>query len=115
MLERNTLDKRLKAVSLRREELRARHHEALNNKRATLRSTPVGFMKQTVERLKLSNILESADTRDKLTQAGFRGQGPVITFMFFRFVMPFIVFIAALLYLFMLTHFAWSGMVKFGA
>jgi tight adherence protein C len=114
MLERNTLDKRLKSVSVRREELRARHHESLN-KRASLRSTPVGFMKQTVEQLKLSNILESADTRDKLTQAGFRGQGPVITFMFFRFVMPFIVFVAALFYLFMLTHFAWSGMVKFGA
>src|SRR5882757_3822407 len=99
LLERSPLDKRLKAVAVRREELRTRHHESLN-KRATLRSTPVGFMKQTVERLKLSNILESADTRDKLTQAGFRGQAPVVTFMFFRFVMPFIVFVAALIYLF---------------
>jgi tight adherence protein C len=114
LLNNNPLDKRLKAVAERREELRQRHHESLN-KRASLRSTPVGFMKQTVERLKLSNILESADSREKLTQAGFRGQGPIVTFMFFRFVMPFIVFAAALFYLFVVTHFSWSGMTKFGA
>ncbi len=112
LLERNPLDKRLKAVAVRREELRQRHHENLN-KRGSLRSTPVGFMKQTVERLKLSNILESANTREKLNQAGFRGQGPVVTFMFFRFVMPPIMFVAALVYLFALTHFHWAGMVKF--
>jgi tight adherence protein C len=70
-------------------------------------------MKETVEKLKLSNLLESPDTRDKLNQAGFRGQGPVITFMFFRFVMPFIMFAAALFYLFVVTHFQWTGMMKF--
>src|SRR5262249_29217794 len=85
---------------------------ALNQKRGTLRSTPVGFMKQTVDSLKLSNILESPNTREKLTQAGFRGQGPVVTFMFFRFVMPFIMFAAALIYRFAVTHFAWAGFVK---
>jgi tight adherence protein C len=112
LLERNPLDKRLKAVAERREELRTRHHEQLKQ-RTSLRSTPIGFMKQTVDRLKLSNILESADTREKLNSAGFRGQGPVITFMFFRFVMPPLVFITALVYLFFVTHFHWSGQVKF--
>ncbi|HEY1709396.1 MAG TPA: type II secretion system F family protein [Rhizomicrobium sp.] len=113
LLERNSLEKRLKAVSVRREELRNRHHEALKQ-RSSLRSTPVGFMKQTVERLKLSTILESADTRDKLTQAGFRGQAPVVMFMFFRFVMPPIMFVVALVYLFYITHFHWAGLAKFG-
>ena len=69
-------------------------------------------MKQTVERLKLSNILESEDTRSKLTQAGYRGQAPLIAFMFFQFVMPFIVFGGALLYLFVVTHFTWSPWMK---
>src|ERR1700742_5022954 len=72
-LERSTLTKRLKAVSERRDELRAKHHAALS-KRASLRTEPVGFMKDTLERLKLSNLLESEDTRQKLSQAGFRGQ-----------------------------------------
>jgi tight adherence protein C len=32
--------------------------------------------------------------------------------MFFRFVMPFIVFAAALFYLFLITHFTWSPLMK---
>jgi tight adherence protein C len=112
LLARNQLVGRMKAVSERREELRARHHANLKQ-RGSLRPAPVSFMKQTVERLKLSNLLESPDTRDKLAQAGHRGQAPLVAFMFFRFVMPFIVFAAALIYLFLITHFTWSPMVKF--
>ena len=41
MMERSALTKRLKTVSERREELRARHHAALQ-KRASLRTEPVG-------------------------------------------------------------------------
>ncbi len=113
MLERNSLGKRMKAVSERREELRARHQAQLNKPRGSLRVEPMSFMKNTVERLKLSNILESEDTREKLAQAGKRGQAPIITFLFFRFVMPFIVFAAALFYLFVVTHFTWSPTMKF--
>ena len=64
MLDRNQLGSRMKAVSERREELRLRHHASLN-KRGSLRSEPVSFMKATVERFKLSNILESEGTREK--------------------------------------------------
>ncbi len=111
LLDRNKLGARMKAVSERREELRQRHHASLN-KRNTLRSEPVSFMKSTVERLKLSNILESEDTREKLSRAGKRGQAPLVAFMFFRFVMPPIVFVVALFYLFVATHFAWTGLSK---
>jgi tight adherence protein C len=118
LLERDKLGQRMKAVSERREELRLRHHAALN-KRSTLRTAPVSFMKQTVERLKLSNILESEGTREKLMRAGQRGQAPLVAFMFFRFVMPPVVLLAALFYLFVVTHFAWSLwfklVVAFGA
>jgi tight adherence protein C len=112
LLERNSLGNRMKAVSERREELRAKHQAALKQ-RGTLRIEPVTFMKQTIERLNLAKMLESEDTRDKLSQAGMRGQAPLTMFMFFRFVMPFIVFVAALIYLFLVTHFTWSPMMKF--
>ncbi|MGB8366530.1 MAG: type II secretion system F family protein [Rhizomicrobium sp.] len=111
LLERNKLGERMKAVSERREELRQRHLAALN-KRSTLRSEPINFMKHTVERLRLSRILESENTREKLARAGQRGQAPLVAFMFFRFVMPPIVFLVALFYLFVATHFAWSDMEK---
>jgi tight adherence protein C len=112
LLERNQLGQRMKAVSEKREELRARHLAGLA-KRNTLRAEPISYMKQTVDRLRLSNLLESSDTRDKLTQAGYRGQAPLIAFMFFRFVMPFVVFATALIYLFLITHFTWSPTIKF--
>jgi tight adherence protein C len=115
--ERDGLGQRLKNVAQRREELRARHHAALNAKRASLRVEPVGsvkFMKGMVERFDLAKLVESDGSREKLAQAGYRGPTPVMVFMFFRFVMPFIVFAVALLYLFLITHFAWSTIMKVG-
>jgi len=112
LVDRDNLGQRLKAVSERREELRAKHHAALSGKRGALRSEPIGYMKMVLDRFKLGNLLESEDTRDKLARAGFRGQGPIVTFMFFRFVMPFVVLVLALLYLFVISHYTWPTFIK---
>src|SRR5690348_8510172 len=108
LLERRSLGTRMKSVSEKREELRQKHHAALN-KRSSLRTEPVSFMKETLEKLKLSSILEGSNTREKLAQAGYRGQAPLVTFMFFRFVMPFILFAVALLYVFGVLHLHWAA------
>ena len=112
LASRDGLGARLKAVSLRREELRAKHLAALSARRGALRSQPVGYMKTTLDRFKLGNLLESEDTREKLSRAGYRGQGPIVTFMFFRFIMPFAVFGLSLLYLFLVAHFHWTLTMK---
>ena len=108
LLENNGLDDRLKSVARRREELRAKHHAALNAKRGSLRVEPTSYMKATLDRFKLGNVLESENSREKLASAGYRGQAPLITFMFFRFVMPFLVFGVTLFYLFLILHLHWS-------
>ena len=55
------------------------------------------------------------NSQEKLAQAGYRGQAPLIAFMFFRFVMPFIVFVVTLFYLFVVTAFrAGRRCMKFG-
>jgi tight adherence protein C len=115
LLERNGLDDRLKSVARRREELRARHHAALNAKRGSLRIEPSAMMKATLDRFKLGNMLEGENSKEKLAMAGYRGQAPLITFMFFRFVMPFIVFAVTLFYLFVIMHLHWSPLQKVGA
>ncbi|HEX3754616.1 MAG TPA: type II secretion system F family protein [Rhizomicrobium sp.] len=112
LLERNGLDDRLKSVARRREELRAKHHAALNSKRGPLRVEPVSYMKATLEKFRLGNLLESENSRDKLMSAGYRGQAPLIAFMFFRFVMPFVVFVGTLFYLFVVIHTQWTGLQK---
>jgi tight adherence protein C len=104
LLAGDKLGSRLKAVAQRREELRRMQREALA-KKGQLRTNPVGFMKQTIEKLNLRNILESPGTKEKLSRAGYRGQAAIYTFMFFRFVMPFLVFFAATVYLFVLSEY----------
>jgi tight adherence protein C len=113
-LERSGLDERLKTVARRREELRAKHHAALNARRGSLRVEPTSYMKATLDRFKLGNMLEGENSREKLASAGYRGQAPLITFMFFRFVMPFIVFAVTLFYLFVVLHLSWSPVEKVG-
>ena len=112
LIERDGLGDRLNAVSKRREELRAKHHAALNAKRGSLRIEPSTLMKSTLERFKLTNMLESENSKEKLASAGYRGQAPLIAFMFFRFVMPFVVFVLALFYLFVITNLDYSTMTK---
>jgi tight adherence protein C len=114
MLERNALGTRMKAVSERREELR-RKFQAQLKQRGGLRSEPLGFVKKTVERLQLSRIVEAEETRERLARAGYRGQGALVTFAFFRFVMPFIVFLLALIFLFFIYHSNMSAFMKVNA
>ena len=113
LLASDKLGARLKAVATRREELRRIAREAMN-KKGQLRSTPVGFMKQTVEKLNLRNILESPNTKEKLSRAGYRGQAAIYAFMFFRFVMPFAVFLGTIVYLFALSHYSIPPIGKIG-
>jgi tight adherence protein C len=112
MLEGKGLDDRLGTVAKRREELRAKHHAALNAKRGALRVEHNSFMKATLDRFKLQNILEGENSKEKLASAGYRGQAPLITFMFFRFVMPFVVFAVVLFYTFLILHLSWSPLQK---
>src|ERR1700761_4301022 len=115
--DRDGLGQRLKNVAERREELRAKHHAALNAKRGTLRTEAVGsvkFMKGMVERFDLARLVASDGSKEKLAMAGYRGPTPVMVFMFFRFVMPFIVFVLALIYVFLIAHFTYSTMTKIG-
>ncbi|HVZ91006.1 MAG TPA: type II secretion system F family protein [Rhizomicrobium sp.] len=118
LAERDGLGQRLKNVAQRREELRAKHHATLNSKRASLRAEPVGtvkFMKGLMDRFDLAKLVESEGSREKLAMAGYRGPTPAMVFMFFRFVMPFILFGVALIYLFFISHHAWSTITKVGA
>src|ERR1041385_5023650 len=67
------------------------------------------------ERDQLGQRLKAVSGRPKLARAGYRGQGPVVTFMFFRFVMPFVVLLLALVYLFGISNVAWGSFMKINA
>jgi len=115
MTEGVGLDKRMKAVSERRDELKRRSRAAIQSgaqSHGGLRHTDEGFKKRVVERLNLTTLLEDPKVADKMTQAGFRGPRPLTTFYFFRFTTPFIFLIAAFLYLFVLNDFGLALMTR---
>jgi len=103
------LEKRMKAVANRRDELRRRSREAMATPGA-LRQADDGFKKRIVERLNLSKLLEDPQVADKMQQAGLRGPRPLTTFYFFRFASPFFLMALSFLYLQFINNF---GMVPF--
>src|SRR5579872_6139941 len=98
------LAKRMKAVASERERIRARERERLNKtEKVTLRQTPKQLVSRVVEDFNLTKYLAQEAARDKLTQAGYRGQAPYITFLFFRLVAPIALFLGAVLYVFLIA------------
>jgi tight adherence protein C len=109
------LAKRMKAVANERERIRARERERLNKaEKVSLRQTPKQIVAKVVEDFNLGKWLAQEAARDKLTQAGYRGQAPYITFLFFRMVTPLLFFIAAILYVFLISHMQQSMPIKVG-
>jgi len=109
------LAKRMKAVASERERIRARERERLNKtEKVSLRQTPKQLVSKVVEDLNLTKYLAQEAARDKLVQAGYRGHAPYVTFLFFRAVTPILLFVGAVLYIFVISHIEKSLAVKIG-
>ena len=113
-MKTDRLAPRMKAVAERRDELRQKQYEGFAQaaRKGQIRSAPVSFMRQILDALKIEKLLESPGMKEKLARAGYRGQGPFVTFLFFRFLMPPVVFLAATLYVFGIATLTWSFNTK---
>src|ERR1700681_4387292 len=110
-----SLQKRMKAVANERERIRQRERERLSKtEKVSLRQTPKQLVSKVVHDFNLGKWLAQEAAREKLTMAGYRGQAPYITFLFFRLVTPIITFLAAILYVFVISHMEKSLPVKIG-
>jgi len=106
------LDDRMKAVSVRRDELKRRSRQAIAGGQGGLRHTDDGFKKRVVDQLNLTKLLEDPKVAEQMTQAGFRGPRPLTTFYFFRFATPFVFLFLAGGYLFFINGFDQPLMIK---
>jgi tight adherence protein C len=115
MLNRDRMSQRMKVMALERDKMRAARIAEMSVKErqgTKLRQTPKGFMQQIVDKFNLKSQFDSEELRNKLKQAGLRGQAPLVAYMFFRVAMPPIAFLAALFYLFMLTNLSYPPTIK---
>ena len=106
------LDKRMKAVAERRDELKRRSRANMAAGQGALRHTDDGFKKRIVDRLNLTKLLEDPKVAGQMAQAGYRGPRPLTTFYFFRFASPFVFLIVAAFYMFVIKIVDWPTMNK---
>ena len=116
VFDRDQLGARIKAVALEREEIRARERARLatQSRRATLRNEPKAYMRQIVDRFNLRKALADEGTIARLRMAGYRGQAPLVVFLFARAVLPLVFLLAAIFYLFWLSEWDQAASIKIG-
>ena len=109
------LNKRMKAVASERERMRQRERDRLNrNEKVSLRQAPKQLVQKVVDDFNLGKWVAQEEAREKLVMAGYRGQAPYITFLFFRLVMPIVFLIGAILYVFVLSNMQQPTAMKLG-
>jgi tight adherence protein C len=116
MMFADALGKRMKAVAIEREKIRQRERErmAQDKQKINLRPSAKQSVQAIVDRFNLKKWVGQEEARLKLVQAGYRGQAPYVTYLFFRMVTPAASFLIATFYLFVLTNLDQPGIVKIG-
>jgi tight adherence protein C len=109
----DTLSKRMKAVAFEREKIRQRERERLaQGSKVALRQSPRAYMKTIVDNFNLSKWVGEEQAHTMLLQAGYRGHAPYITYLFFRMVMPVVMLVLSLLYVFVVVQFDQPPLIK---
>lgn len=105
--ERGDLNKRMKAVSTEREQIRARERARMNSDpgKASLRAQNSRPIRQIVERFNLRKALVDDNTMNRLRAAGLRSENALNTFLVARFLLPFVFLMVAVFWVFALGHF----------
>ncbi len=117
-LARDELAARIRAATTAREAIRSRERAKLaaNDARASLRrATPKAFMQQLVDSLDLRRRLSDEGTIARLRMAGYRGQAPLIVFLFARVTLPLLFIALGITYFFFLSDFQQPFVAKLGA
>ncbi|HXF88795.1 MAG TPA: type II secretion system F family protein [Xanthobacteraceae bacterium] len=113
LLSTDALGRRMKAVAFEREKIRQRERERIaRGEKVSLRQSPKQYMKAVVERFNLTKWLAQEEVREKLVQAGYRGQAPYITYLFFRLLTPFVAVPFAAFYLFFVIEWDQPLLIK---
>jgi tight adherence protein C len=115
LLEGDTLNRRMKSVALERDKIRERERERLKQgNQPSLRHAPKEYMKQTVDRFNLQKWLGTETAKITLAQAGYRGPQAEVTFLFFRLMVPAVLFLLAVVYFFLIEDFGKPVMFRIG-
>jgi tight adherence protein C len=115
LLVKDTLSTRMKAVAFEREKIRQRERERLaQGSKVALRQSPKAYMQTVVENFNLNKWVGQETARALLVQAGYRGHAPYVTYLFFRMIMPVVMLLASLFYVFVVIQLDEPLLIKLG-
>ena len=106
------LGARVRQVADERESIRARERRKLQSKGPSLRTEPRKVFQDIFDRLNLAKQVGEGETVKQLRMAGYRGQGPVVTFLALRLIAPVAMFAVALFYVLVVLHLQYPFMFK---
>jgi tight adherence protein C len=105
----------MKAVANERERIRQRERERLGKtEKVSLRQTPKQIVSRVVDDFNLTKWLAQESALEKLVMAGYRGHAPYVTFLFSRAVAPIVLFVGAVVYVFVISQLQKSMPIKIG-
>jgi tight adherence protein C len=115
----DTLGTRMRVMVTERDRIRIRERARLNggdkNKKwQSLRPEPKKLFQQIVDRFNLAKDAEDGEMARMLRMAGYRGHGPVVTFLAVRLIAPLAMLLLASLYVFVALKLNQPLAVKLG-
>ena len=90
----------------------ADEREAIRVQQPSLRTEPKKLFKDIFERLNLAKQAEDGAVVQSLRMAGYRGRGPVVTFIAVRVVSPLLLFTVTAFYVFVVLDLPYPPQVK---
>ena len=107
------LGARMRQMTDEREAIRIRERRKLQaGTHSTLRTEPKKIFKDIFDRMNLAKQAEDGAMVQRLRMAGYRGQGPVVTFLAIRLIMPFVLFAIADFYIFVVLQLQYPFFLK---
>jgi tight adherence protein C len=113
---RDQLSARMARVATERERIRVRERARLmvHDRPISLRREPKKLFKDIVDRFNLAKHAEDGNLVLMLRQAGYRGQGPVVTYVAARVLSPVGMLLTGAIYIFVLLDLQHPFVVKLG-
>ncbi len=109
------LGSRMREIADEREAIRIRERRKLQaGENSILGTEPKKIFKDIFDRLNLAKQAGDGNMVQGLRMAGYRGQGPIVTFLAIRLVMPLVLFIVAGFYIFVVLKLEYPFVLKLG-
>lgn len=106
IFQQDELSNRMKSAVTERDKIRARERARMSQEqnRGTLKTKNEGTVKDFVDKLNLKKALADESTFSNLIMAGYRKQSHIYVFLFFRFALPLVMLVGAVLFFFVISQ-----------